>query len=111
MPKPGRNNGEPRQENDLVAVKIDPQRKPSEEVSRLRKHEMDRRAVAPFNMLIEFDPRIRVAVKTFNEAVICKQKTTIQSIPDSGAYFYLSQIPIPKFSAQSSKSLYRTTKN
>ena len=98
-------------EKDVVAVKIDPTRKPSEEVSPLRKLEMDQRAVAPLNMLTEFDPRIRAAVKAFNEAVICKQKTIIQSIPDSGAYFCLNQILAHEYSAPSSRSLSRTTNN
>ena len=60
-------------------------RKPSEEMSRLRKLEMDRRAVTLINMstediIYDFVPRMRVAVKNFNEVVIWKQKTTIQSI-------------------------------
>ena len=62
-----------------------PQEKPFEEMSWLRKLEMDRRAAAPTNKLredftYEFDPRMRVAVKSFNEAGIWKQKITSQSI-------------------------------
>ena len=97
-------------EKDILGVKTDPVRKPSEEVSRLRNVEMERRATAPLHTSTVFDPRMKVAIKAFNDAMFGKQKTTIQSIPDYGAYICLSQIPTPQVCTQSSNSVYGTTR-
>ena len=88
-----------------VAVRIDPTREPSKEVKRLRTLEVDRIAGTPLNKVAEFDPDMKIAAKVYNEAQARKQKTTIQSIRDSGAYFCLSQMLVLESSARRCPSL------
>ena len=96
-------------EKDILGVKIDPTSKPSEEVTRLRNVEMQRRATASLHTSLVFDPMMKVAIKAWNDAMFGKQKTTIQSIPDYRTYICLSQIPTTQAFTQSSNSVCGTT--
>ena len=88
-----------------VAINIDPTREPSKEVKRLRTLEVERIAGTPLNKVTEFDTDMKIAAKAWNEAQARKQKTTLQSIRDSGTYFCLSQVLVLESSAQRCLSL------
>ena len=69
--------------NDLVGLKIDPLARPSAEISRLRKREMIRvdealQDTSTGDIEYKFDPSMKIAIRSFNEAMTGKQKTTIQ---------------------------------